>query len=100
MTMNSKKFLFFSVLFVFVIQAFSVYDDNPKQIDEIHFPYRTQGLTERQVAAHLLSRFTFGDTPGQIDDVVKMGLENWFAKQLEGSFTEDDFNKDYLNLFF
>ncbi len=40
------------------------------------FPYRKAGLTERQAAAHLLNRFTYGATPGEVDKVVKMGFEN------------------------
>jgi uncharacterized protein (DUF1800 family) len=47
------------------------------------FPYKTAGLTERQAAAHLLNRFTYGATPGQIDAVINMGLEKWFQQQLE-----------------
>jgi len=47
------------------------------------FPYQKAGLTERQAAAHLLNRFTYGATPGQIDAVVNTGLEKWFQQQLE-----------------
>jgi uncharacterized protein (DUF1800 family) len=47
------------------------------------FPYQKAGLTERQAAAHLLNRFTYGATPGQIDAVVNLGLEKWFQQQLE-----------------
>lgn len=101
--MTPKKFILFSVSFALVIQAFLFYRDKPIQINEIHFPYRAQGLTERQAAAHLLSRFTFGVTPRQIDEVVTMGLENWFAKQLDGSFSEDTLKQklskfQFLNL--
>lgn len=46
------------------------------------FPYQQMGLTKRQAAAHLLSRFSFGATPGQIDKAEAMGLERWFAEQL------------------
>ncbi|HVU95199.1 MAG TPA: DUF1800 domain-containing protein [Puia sp.] len=53
------------------------------------FPYAKAGLTERQAAAHLISRFTFGARPGQVDTVVRMGLENWFAKQLVGLLPDD-----------
>jgi uncharacterized protein (DUF1800 family) len=53
------------------------------------FPYRQAGLTERQAAAHLLSRFTYGATPGQVDAVVKMGLENWWAQQLAADLPDD-----------
>lgn len=47
-------------------------------------PWKQAGLTERQAAAHLLSRFTFGTKQGEIDEVVKKGLENWFQEQLDG----------------
>src|SRR5258708_24149739 len=57
------------------------------------FPYQMAGLTERQAAAHLISRFTYGATPGQVDAVVQMGLENWFAKQLEGSLPDDSLDQ-------
>jgi len=52
-------------------------------------PYTEAGLTERQAAAHLLERFTFGPTPGLVDDVVSAGLENWFAGQLEAGASSD-----------
>jgi len=53
------------------------------------FPYRAAGLTERQAAAHLISRFTYGATPGQVDEVVKTGLEKWFRQQLDASLPDD-----------
>ena len=53
------------------------------------FPYRKAGLTERQAAAHLLSRFTYGPGPGEVDAVVRMGLEKWFAQQLDGTLPDD-----------
>ena len=53
------------------------------------FPWHRAGLTERQAAAHLISRFTYGATPGQVDAVVHMGLESWFAKQLVGLLPDD-----------
>jgi uncharacterized protein (DUF1800 family) len=53
------------------------------------FPYKKAGLTERQAAAHLLSRFTYGATPGDVDRVVTMGLEKWFAEQLEAKQADD-----------
>jgi uncharacterized protein (DUF1800 family) len=59
------------------------------QAGKIGFPYKKVGLTEQQAAAHLLSRFTYGAGPGQVDAVVKMGLEKWFAQQLEGNQPDD-----------
>jgi uncharacterized protein (DUF1800 family) len=53
------------------------------------FPYKDAGLTERQAAAHLISRLTYGATPGQVDEVVKMGLEKWFRQQLEAVLPDD-----------
>ena len=52
-------------------------------------PYREAGLTEKQAAAHLLSRFTYGATPGQVDEVARMGLEKWFEQQLKSDLPED-----------
>jgi uncharacterized protein (DUF1800 family) len=46
------------------------------------------GLTPRQAATHLLNRFTFGPTPGQVDQVVSGGLENWFMQQLDGGLSD------------
>jgi hypothetical protein len=71
--------------------------------DKINFPYKSQGLNERQAAAHLLSRFTYGATPGQIDEVLKIGLEKWFQLQLEGKLNEDTLTQhlskyEFLNL--
>jgi uncharacterized protein (DUF1800 family) len=59
------------------------------RIPPYRFPYRQAGLTERQAAAHLLSRFTYGATPGQVDAVVKMGLENWWTQQLAADLPDD-----------
>ncbi len=53
------------------------------------FPWRQAGLTERQAAAHLLSRFTYGATPGQVDAVMQQGLENWFGQQLAADLPDD-----------
>lgn len=53
-------------------------------------PYREAGLTDRQAAAHLLSRFSFGPRPTDIDQAVNMGLENWFIAQLEGRIPDPE----------
>jgi len=51
----------------------------------IHLPYKSAGLTDRQAAAHLLDRFAFGATPGELDRVVEMGPANWLEAQLNGA---------------
>jgi len=48
----------------------------------VHMPWKQAGLTERQAASHLLNRFAFGPRPGEVDAVVKMGLDRWFERQL------------------
>ena len=64
--------------------------DSPDK--KIKFPYKAAGLSDQAAAAHLLSRFTFGATPGEIDAVVKEGLEKWFEKQLKANFPDDSLN--------
>ena len=76
--------LFFPALTI--LHAFRLPVHEP---DKHHFPYASQGLTTRQAAAHMLNRFTYGATPVQIDEVVGMGLENWFEKQLAGGLPDD-----------
>ena len=48
-------------------------------------PYKKAGLTEQEAALYLLNRFTFGPKPGQVEEVVKQGLENWFMAQLQAN---------------
>jgi uncharacterized protein (DUF1800 family) len=66
---------------------------NPAPVSRYKFPYKQAGLTERQAAEHLLSRFSYGATPGQVDSVIKMGLENWFNQQLAADLPDDSLNK-------
>jgi uncharacterized protein (DUF1800 family) len=86
-------FKLFSTITVVVISSvlFSFNDHTDKT--RIHFPYKQAGLTERQAAAHLLSRFTFGAKPTDVDAVVKMGLEKWFRQQLKGDLPDDTLNQ-------
>lgn len=46
-------------------------------------PYASAGLTERQAAQVLIERFTYGATPGQVEQVVAQGLDRWFEEQLQ-----------------
>jgi len=65
-----------------------VFDNSPRY----KFPYKQAGLTERQAAIHLLNRFTFGPKPGQVDAVLKLGLEKWFNQQLQAKQSDDSLN--------
>lgn len=46
--------------------------------------YQKAGLSSYQAAAHLLSRFSYGPTPGQVEEVVRQGLDQWLEGQLRG----------------
>jgi uncharacterized protein (DUF1800 family) len=39
-------------------------------------------LSDREKAAQMLNRFTFGPRPGDLDAVMKIGPEGWFEQQL------------------
>ena len=62
-------------------------------------PYAEAGLTERQAAVHLISRFTYGARPGQVDRVVELGLEQWLDRQLQAGLSEPSFLKKKLASF-
>ncbi|NVM63959.1 uncharacterized protein (DUF1800 family) [Mucilaginibacter sp. SG538B] len=59
----------------------------------LKFPYKQAGLTPEQAAAHLLSRFTYGATPGEVEEVSKIGPEKWFAQQLDAQLPDDSLNQ-------
>lgn len=65
------------------------YSGTPK----IAMPYKQAGLSDQEAAAHLLSRFSFGARPGEIEEVVNMGLDKWFEKQLEARLPDEEVNK-------
>jgi uncharacterized protein (DUF1800 family) len=90
--------LSFALIIFFISFLFASFQSDTNGSNKIIFPYKKAGLTERQAAAHLLSRFTYGAKPGQVDEVVSMGLEEWFLQQLKADLTDDNLNerlKDY-----
>ncbi|HTN20079.1 MAG TPA: DUF1800 domain-containing protein [Pelobium sp.] len=58
--------------------------------DGITKAYKKAGLTDREAALHLLSRFTFGPKPNDIDGVLKVGADKWFNQQLQAKFDDKD----------
>jgi uncharacterized protein (DUF1800 family) len=60
----------------------------------VHMPWKQAGLTERQAAAHLLNRFAFGPRPGEVDAVVKMGLDRWLERQLAADLPDGKVRDD------
>jgi len=95
MFMKNKIICLGLVVFSVLISAFTDHSSGNKP--SFRFPYKQSGLTERQAAAHLLSRFTYGATPSQIDEVITMGLENWFQQQLEARQPDDELNTRLSN---
>jgi len=67
---------------------------NAESVDKFILPYQQAGLTKQQAAAHLLSRFTYGAKEGDVELLVKMGLEKWLIQQLDG--TMDDRSLDEM----
>lgn len=55
-------------------------------------PYKKAGLTEKQAAAHLLSRFTYGAKDGDVQKLIDQGLEKWLADQLDGEIGDEALN--------
>ncbi len=84
--------LFLLISSVSILSAFSGVEKSGIESKSLKFPYKQAGLTERQATAHLLGRFTYGATPGEIDEVLKIGLEKWFDKQLEANSPNDSLN--------
>ncbi len=87
------KLLLPGVAIVCAVFLFSFYSGPQLASKKFKFPYKKENLTERQAAAHLLNRFTYGATPGQIDEVVNIGLEKWFEQQLDAKLPDDSLNK-------
>lgn len=80
--------------YIFLVALFLLIECNTlfaqKTKDQVKkFPYAAQGLTKEQAAAHLLNRFTYGPRPGEVEEVLLMGLENWMKEQLGGGLKED-----------
>ena len=92
--MKALKFYIFAIAVTASALMLSSFFRGPKlAAKQFSFPYKQAGLTERQAAAHLLNRFTYGATPGQIDAVVQMGLEKWFQQQLNANMADDSLNQ-------
>jgi uncharacterized protein (DUF1800 family) len=94
--MKSKiKHTFFGCTFLLLsIFLFSFYVNPISKIAlDYKFPYQSAGLTGEQAAEHLLSRFTFGVRPNDIEVLTKLGLEQWFEKQLEGGLEDVNLQK-------
>lgn len=59
----------------------------------IRLPWKEAGLSEREAAAHLLNRFAYGPRPGEVEAVVKMGLDRWLERQLAAGLPDRDLER-------
>jgi len=83
-----KKIIGIRLLMVLVTGCLLLAASGPDR-PVLKMPWKAAGLTERQAAAHLLNRFTFGPAPGEVDAVIRTGLEKWFLQQLDGQLPDD-----------
>ena len=61
---------------------------NRPSVFHVVMPWKEAGLSDREAAAHLLNRFTFGPRPGDVDAVISAGLDRWFSDQLLGDLPD------------
>jgi len=54
-------------------------------------------LSERERAAHALNRMAFGPRPGQVEYVMKIGVETWMREQLDPESINNDFVETYID---
>jgi len=88
--MKKVHSFYISILAFGIALVFSSFVRNAQEKEKFVLPYKQAGLTPQQATAHLLSRFTYGAKAGDIDEVLKMGLEKWFLQQLDGDLTDKD----------
>lgn len=89
MLIKKTAVIFLPIILLGIVISSFIYTANYASTANIIIPYKKAGFTEREAAAHLLNKFTFGPTPTAIDAVVKMGIENWFKAQLDGKINDD-----------
>ncbi|MFN3666799.1 MAG: DUF1800 family protein [Sediminibacterium sp.] len=90
-----RMFKTFTVGALFTLGA--AFTNNKSSLPEIKMPYKKAGLTKEQAAAHLLNRFSYGIQPGQIEQVVNMGLEQWLQQQLDANLPDQELDKRLAN---
>ncbi|GAC1438850.1 MAG: hypothetical protein NVSMB63_03230 [Sediminibacterium sp.] len=88
-----RMFKTFTVGAVLTVLSAFVQGNNCRSEPRLNLPYKKMGISKQQAAAHLLSRFTFGARPGEVDEVVQMGLEKWLEQQLEGGLPDEEVTK-------
>ena len=83
------KYFYLPFALLLGVMFFSSFLVDINEKNQLSFPYKKAGLSDRQAALHLLNRFTYGAKSEDIDLVLKTGLEKWFQQQLTGKLTDD-----------
>lgn len=102
--MNLNLMVYFRAILMLVICfSFNSFRVSSTEQAAFKFPYLQAGLTEREAIAHLLNRFTFGATNSEIEKVLAIGPENWFAQQLGKPLPDEELQSrlkdfEFLNL--
>lgn len=86
-----RIFKTFTIGALFTVGA--AFTNNKTGLPEIKMPYKKAGLTQHQAAAHLLNRFSYGIQPGQVEEVVKMGLDKWLEQQLDANLPDTELTR-------
>lgn len=81
---------YFSIIAFSLALVLSSFVRNSNGREKFNLPYKQAGLTQQQAAAHLLSRFTYGAKPNDVDAVLKIGIEKWLSQQFEGNLNDDE----------
>jgi uncharacterized protein (DUF1800 family) len=53
-------------------------------------PVRPSALSPRDSALHVLNRLAYGPRPGDVDSVVRLGVQRWIDQQLQPERLRDD----------
>lgn len=83
------KYFYLPFALLLGVMFFSSFLVDINEKNQLSFPYKKAGLSDRQAALHLLNRFTYGAKSEDIDLVLKTGLEKWFQQQLTGKLADD-----------
>lgn len=73
-----------------VVAGLLIFTWVPQVAEAREFPYKQAGLSKHDAAVHLLNRFSFGPRPGDVEQVMKMGLERWMDRQLVANEPDQD----------
>ncbi len=81
------------LLYVFAI----IFIANTIHAQPLNLPYKQAGFTEKQAAAYILDRFSFGakagDEKNSVESVAKQGVAQWFEEQLQSALPEAELER-------